>query len=648
MRLNLRWLCLAVLVVSAPVMAAAGEGVTLPRWDQDTVELFASLPVQAGGRIKPLDTYAQFAMLKINGKRTFRTEGGLKIGPTEWIMYCLFFPEVTDTWKQFIVDRAEVVSAIGLTTHDKRRDRYAYSELKPGRQKLMELATQYQRKEARQRAPMEQQVINLAYNLREYESISQFMYFSTVHFHPDPEGRIGKALGVQEEGHATLSLMLQRVPALLSRMSTDKSLSDTERRELSDILHKMEKSVATAGTLSLFPPTDPEKKEWYSPADLLVAAFEPGHDLDTQFKLLGHLERLKALRDDPIAFHQEVLALHGGLKALAEARGEYAKIGVERAFYRGKYLFFSQWLYVLSFVLVALSWLVPQSKWLQRLIPPAVLAPTILLIIAIAFRCIIRGRPPVTTLYETLLFITASSALVAVIIEYINRQRIAVALGSIMGTLGMFLAYRYELKEGVDTMPSLVAVLDTNFWLASHVTTVTLGYAAGLLAAALAHVYILGKLFGLKRGDEAYYASVDRMIYGVVCFSLLFSLVGTVLGGIWANDSWGRFWGWDPKENGALMICLWALVMLHARLGHYIKDLGTAITSVVLGMIVTFSWWGVNLLGVGLHSYGFTSGILRLLVAFWSVETVVIILGFVVGQMDRMSASSSPGDQKTA
>src|SRR5690606_39182780 len=138
------------------------------------------------------------------------------------------------------------------------------------------------------------------------------------------------------------------------------------------------------------------------------------------------------------------------------------------------------------------------------------------------------------------------------------------------GALGVFLANKYEVIEGTDTMPSMIAVLDTNFWLSTHVTTVTMGYAAGLLAAAIAHVYILAYALGLKRQDPAFYRSLAKMTYGVLCFGLLFATVGTVLGGIWANYSWGRFWGWDPKENGALMIVLWLLIVLHARLAGYI------------------------------------------------------------------------------
>ena len=194
-------------------------------------------------------------------------------------------------------------------------------------------------------------------------------------------------------------------------------------------------------------------------------------------------------------------------------------------------------------------------------------------------------------------------------------------------------------------MPSLVAVLDTNFWLATHVTAITLGYAAGLLAAAISHVWLLGKMFGFKRGNDAFFRTINRMVYGVLAFALVFSVVGTILGGIWANYSWGRFWGWDPKENGALLICLAQLFILHARLGGYVKAHGVHVLTIFQGGVVAFSWWGVNQLGVGLHSYGFTEGIMRNLVIFWAVEGLVVLASgaWAMGQKGRLEAASAQG-----
>jgi ABC-type transport system involved in cytochrome c biogenesis permease subunit len=123
---------------------------------------------------------------------------------------------------------------------------------------------------------------------------------------------------------------------------------------------------------------------------------------------------------------------------------------------------------------------------------------------------------------------------------------------------------------------------------------------------------------------------LTRIAYAFICAGLFLSLVGTILGGIWANYSWGRFWGWDPKENGALMIVLMCLVILHARLGGFIREAGLHACNLILGGIVIFSWFGVNQLGVGLHAYGFTDGIWPKIYAYWLSQTMLLILGLAV------------------
>jgi ABC-type transport system involved in cytochrome c biogenesis permease subunit len=201
-----------------------------------------------------------------------------------------------------------------------------------------------------------------------------------------------------------------------------------------------------------------------------------------------------------------------------------------------------------------------------------------------------------------------------------TRQGIGLVVTGFAGALGMFLSNRFMALDGQDTMPTLEAVLITNFWLATHVTCINIGYAGALLGSIVSMVYVLFRLFA--KGDKVveFRRLLTRVAYGIICFGLLFSLVGTVLGGIWANDSWGRFWGWDPKENGALMIVLMGLIILHARLGGYIRETGLHGLSLVLGAITLFSWFGVNQLSIGLHSYGFTAGISLALNIGYSVK----------------------------
>ena len=170
-------------------------------------------------------------------------------------------------------------------------------------------------------------------------------------------------------------------------------------------------------------------------------------------------------------------------------------------------------------------------------------------------------------------------------------------------------------------------MLDTNFSLSTHVTTVTLGYMAGVLAALLGHVFLVAKVLGIKRDSPRFYGELTRVIYGVICFGVLFSTVGTILGGVWANDSWGRFWGWDPKENGALMLVLAFLALIHARMGGYVKSYGIAIASIILGIIVIWAFWGVNLYNIGLHTYGFDATKKTVTMWYYGIEWAMVGVG---------------------
>jgi len=630
-----------------------------PAWDKESLELFATLPVQDGGRVKPLDTMAQFTLLALNGSRTLRLPSGEKRSHIEWLLDCLFYPEIARNYPCFLVNTGEAVAALGVPTHDKKRDRYAYSELQPGRAHMLELARHYESIEARNRSSVEQQILDLAHNVFRFEELIQFLDFARARF-TAAEGSALAAAITDPQGAVTSELV-----ALLDRVSDEVlAQGDTmgaeqverERQVMSEVYFQQLMPVMTcAQAIACIPSPDRDERQWYSPGELPHLALDQGQPRPELLGLLGHFEKMAANREARLAagddaeanaaldaaFVEELRGFRGAVIPEAEARGEYDRVPLEVFFYRAKFVFYSQWLYVLSFVLVAISWLLPRRRIVDWAVSLSVWAPTLLLVAGITLRCIIRNRPPVTTLYETILFVTAVAVTVAMCIEWINRRRIAVAVASFLGMLGMFLAYRYEIKEGVDTMPSLIAVLDTNFWLATHVTTVTMGYSAGLLAGAIAHLYIFCRLFGIRRDDIDFNRGLTRMVYGVLCFGILFATVGTVLGGIWANDSWGRFWGWDPKENGALLIVLWGLIILHARLGRYIRDLGIHMSAVAMGMVVAFSWWGVNLLGVGLHSYGFTSGIGLILKIFWIAESVVLLVGGFVWLLEHSGSRAA-------
>ena len=622
----------AMTLLVALQVSAADSALPAPvqPWSDDVVDLWKTIPIQDGGRLKPLDTFAAFKMLKLHGKRTMRlvhAGATIKLSPVEWLLDCLFRRDTAVTHPTFTVDNSSVIVAIGLSPHEKKRSRYSYTELEPGIGRLFELAEQYSEIDAQQRNGLQTMTVNLANNVNDFEFLLHYFDFARI-----PLNLSAADLSPNAEGPLMTTDALQMLPALrqiyLEGQSRDPGATNPVVESLSQILHYADTSIA----LALLPPPDTDLLEWRTPGQLIRQAFQ-GPLPASELELLQALADLEKTAGTPALFKEQLQKFHGLVTERAEARGEYGKIRLEVAFYKGKYFYYSLCLYVLSFLCIALSWLGSADSRSSRVLTRAAIVlialPLILHIIGIVLRCIVRSRPPVSTLYETIIFISAIAVIAALLMEYMNRQRIALALASVLGVGGMFLANKYEVKEAVDTMPSLVAVLDTNFWLSTHVTTVTIGYAAGLLAAAIAHVYVLAKLFGFKRQEPEFFGSLTRMVYGVVCFGLLFSFTGTVLGGIWANDSWGRFWGWGPKENGALMIVLWNLIILHARMGGYIREYGLHTFAVFGGMIVAFSWWGVNLLGVGLHSYGFTSGVFQTLVIFWCIEGGIILLGFV-------------------
>ena len=629
------------------VPAAADEArQSAPAWDKDVVRLFQTLPVLDEGRIKPLDTYAGFKLLKLNGRRSCTTPDGRTLAPTEWLLDTLFFPEAANTYAVFSIDTSDVVVSLGLVPHDKKRDRYSYNELKPGRDKMMEFAELYGHIADKDRSAVQRQILNLAHNFMEYEDLAAYAGFTRKKFTLQPCEAWPRIF--QNATEVSLSEALAKAPQLYNEflaLKRDKDALDDARKTsleaITKLLGDLDGVRKTATALALFPASNKEDKEWMTAADMVMKAFEQGPKFAPELGILSHFEAVGQNLFAPDKLGAAARALSVTVEQTARDRGEYAKIPLEVTFYKGQFFYRSLVFYIIAFLLVAVAWMIPNNRALAWVNVAAVILPTVLLAIGITFRCIIRGRPPVTTLYETVLFTTFVAVVVCLFIELVNRQRIAISMGAILGVIGVFIANKYEAAEGTDTMPSMVAVLDTNFWLATHVTTISMGYAAGLLSGAMAHLYIIGRALGFKKKDPDFYNTLTRMIYGVFCFGFFFAFVGTLLGGVWADQSWGRFWGWDPKENGALLICLWMLAALHARLGGYIRELGFNIAAVICGMVVAFSWWGVNLLGVGLHSYGFTSGAMTSLIGFWAVEFIVVLAGLVVWARQRWMQTSS-------
>ncbi len=292
-------------------------------------------------------------------------------------------------------------------------------------------------------------------------------------------------------------------------------------------------------------------------------------------------------------------------------------------------------LYVVGFVVTLISWIgfrQPMNRAAFYLICFALLIH----IGGIVARIVISGRPPITNLYSSFVVVAAASVFILLVIEWFTRLGLGNLLAGACGFMTLLYAWTLSIDQG-DTFSVLRAVLDTQFWLTTHVIIINLGYAATIVAGLVGVIYLLGSLL-TKSFGAANRKTMANIIYGTVCFALLFSFFGTVLGGLWADDSWGRFWGWDPKENGALMIVLWNALILHARWAGLIRERGLAALAAFGNVITIWSWEGVNQLGVGLHAYGGVSsgaaaGTLLLEPLFWlmAIVTLHAFVALVIG-----------------
>ena len=341
-----------------------------------------------------------------------------------------------------------------------------------------------------------------------------------------------------------------------------------------------------------------------------------------QFERIGGLESAdtRALSGDAKKYSQlfaklgpayrsgDAETFNGALTEYQEMLADHPPIGLlpgrvsAENIYNGANLFYhAMVIFLAAFLMATFGWVGyakqfnQASFWLLGL-------GWLLLAIGLILRIYISQRPPVTNLYSSALFVTAVFVPLMMLVERMTK----IGMGNVLGGVGAFLtlmwAWSMTIVDG-DTFTVLRAVLDTQFWLATHVVCVTIGYGTTFVAGALGLAYVIGALFTKVLATKETRKMVAHVMYGMVCLALLFSFFGTVLGGLWGDDSWGRFWGWDPKENGALMIVLWNALSLHARWAGLVRERGFAMIVIFGNIITLWSWKGVNELGVGLHAY---------------------------------------------
>jgi len=621
-----------------------------PEWKKDVIDTMERVGKTDDGRTKSLYTFAYYELLRNRAIASVRLplEGGATrtLSPVAWLLDVIFRPETASRYAVFNVEDSDSLLQIGLNPHDKKRDKYSYAELAPAREQLFAARTRLAEVPTEKQSRLEIQINNLATNVIRYEDLVHFLDFARKGIEV-PKDFADEPLKSKAGQTVPFSEALAGFKDSATFKSFIASARSGSQAAMPPFLEKIDLTLRETSGIAWYAPPAADKPDAWVPAGGLIRDYlTDGPHAATALAHLQTLEKLAALAADPAKndeFQAAVQAMGQGLINDAQRSASYGKVVMDRGYLKAGLFTWAKWGFVLLFLVLALSWLAPASTWASRLTKISLRGAFLgfgLILAGILWRVFITGWGPITNIYETIPYITLIAGSFALVMELIFKNRIPLIVAITCGVGGMFLAASKEAADATDTMPSLQAVLRSNYWLWSHVTTINIGYATVLLAAIFSMIYVFCRLFDINRQNKALFRMLTQSSYGILCFGLVFSLVGTVLGGIWGNESWGRFWGWDPKENGAMVIVLWCLAVLHMRLAGWVKELGLHLCTAFGANFCLFSWWHVNLLGVGLHSYGFTQGLEQYLFIAYGVVSLVVLLGGVIKLLESAAVKT--------
>ncbi len=565
-----------------------------------------ALPVLHNGRVKPLDTVGRSTLLMLRGKQSVYTEGKT-INSSEWILDMMFNPEVADGYPVFMINDADVLAMLGKRPDEQRF--FSFKELGPKLQEIEQQEEKAGKLDPSQRDRFQRAVFTLGNNIHVYQRLKNTAQVEDTRDFGMELSAFGQAL-------AAASTEFQKKQA---GQPFDQGALD----RLQPFGQRYAFLAQTAPFALLAPPKGGDDHGWTTMGQGLLDAPRTGqpHPAIALYAQVSSAWK----RGDKAAFDSAVVGLRGVLED--RIPDQFAKTRLERLFNALQPFYVSILLYLAAFLMYCvamLAWEKPLHKYAWWVM----LASLALHTFGLVTRMYLEGRPPVTNLYSSAVFIGWFAVVLAVPFERYSKKGFSALGGCVLGAATLVIAQSLAEQQG-DTMQMMVAVLDSNFWLATHVTTITIGYSATFLAGLLAILWIVRSLFSRSFTKEDSQV-LAKSAYGVICFALFFSFVGTVLGGIWADQSWGRFWGWDPKENGALLIVLWNALILHARWAGYVRERGLMVMAIFGNIITSLSWFGVNMLGIGLHSYGFTDKTFTALVAFISTQVICMLAGTFV------------------
>ncbi|RAP32836.1 hypothetical protein DID77_04010 [Candidatus Marinamargulisbacteria bacterium SCGC AG-439-L15] len=572
---------------------------------QTNTSTFGQLPVLNNGRLKPLESVARESLLVIHGKQTLKTEKQ-KISAIDWLLHSIATPEKSDEMPLFFIHHPGIKQFLGVK--DESIKMRSFTELTPYFDQIVTQTETIQNIEAPLRSPFQRELLGLYKRIDLYHKLkNSFFIEGTQNYQGDLN---------------YLAHIAKETLPLISKNMKMANLSKNQQQKLSALNLFIQQSEYLKEA-SVIWPIPPEKEvtdasKWRSTGVALLAPVkkEPFPSVLTAYAKAFDSFKL----GQPILFEKNVRTLKTSM--YQHSPSVMRKMNFEYYFTQISPFYRSMLLYVVCFILLCFSWVIWQGP-LSKLAYHGLVLTFSVHTLGLVARMIIQERPPVTNLYASAVFVGWAAVGLALLLEKLYKNRVGSLTAALTGFSSLIVAH--HLAVG-DTLEMMQAVLDSNFWLSTHVVTITIGYSATFLAGFIGIVYCMRSIFVSKAIPAQEDKDLSKMVYGIIAFALIFSFIGTVLGGIWADQSWGRFWGWDPKENGALMIVLWNAMILHARLAGLIRIKGLMQMAIFGNIITSFSWFGVNMLGVGLHSYGFMDKAFIWLMLFTFSQLLIMFL----------------------
>ena len=587
------------------------------------IDKFGQYPILHEGRLKPLDSFARYEILQF-AKR----ENPNDTDPLTWLANALFNPVQAVTEKIFFIDDSVTRHKLGL--EERRRPFYSYAELSSGLDKTSAEVMGIIRNTDIQPDKEQRELLEVHENALQYKQILR-SFSSVLPLNISLSDEWREKAGLSKTDAVTFAA-LQKINAeieekirhIVKQKGEDPAKYNLKEQELVSLGFQIKILAEASENNKLFRviPISMDGN-FASPWELMNDG--KGSPMAARYMQDWSNLALAWQNQDATKWNAGIQSLENKFHDDQIKNYDVSKLWLEVIYNQFAPFQISIFVFAASFIFACI-YFVNYSPIIYRLGVITLGSAIIIQLLGLLFRVYVMERPPVGTLYESILFVGLIAPLLSAYVERVLKNGIGLLSGAItgmmLGILGLSMA-----GEG-DTMKVLGAVLNTRFWLTTHVLCITIGYGWCLLTSILAHLALLGKAFGRVQSDTQ-----DQLIKTMTThalFSLLFTIIGTILGGIWADQSWGRFWGWDPKENGALLIVLWLIWLIHGKIAGQISQLIWIGGMAFLSVIVAIAWIGVNLLGVGLHSYGFIEGVFWGLAGFAIFEFILIAALMIV------------------